>query len=176
MKLTWENKMSRKNMKLVLGLTGLIGAAFSPLNAQEMRPALTTASAKAIVAGCEAFAADKGWRLNISVFDQGKNLLAFVRMDGAQLGSIDIAHWKANAAAAFPRSTKGAADSARTFPAIGFAPNIAIFEGGEAIFTSDGTHIGGVGVSGARGSEDAECARAGLDAAGLKYAAPPAAD
>lgn len=167
--------MSRKRMKFVLGLAGLVWAASSPLNAQEMRPALTTALAKEIINGCEVFAGEKGWRLNIAVYDQGKNMLAFLRMDGSQLGSIDIAQWKANAASAFPRSTKGAADTAKTFSAIGFAPNIAIFEGGEAIFTDDGIHIGGVGVSGARGFEDAECARAGLDAAGLKYA-PPAAN
>lgn len=138
--------------------------------AQDMRPALTTASAQAIIAGCQAFAVDKGWRLNIAVYDQGKNLMAFLRMDGAQLGSVDIAQWKANAAAAFPRSTKGASERAREFPAIGHAPNIAIFEGGEAIFTGEGSHIGGVGVSGARGSEDAECARAGISAAGLDHA------
>ncbi len=151
-------------------------AGFTPVVAQEMRPALTAASAKAIVAGCEAYATDKGWRLNIAVFDQGKNLMAFLRMDGAQLGSVDIAQWKANAAAAFPRPTKGAAESAQTFPAIGHAPNIAVFEGGEAIFTAGGVHIGGVGVSGARGFEDAECGRAGIDKAGLTYAKPPAAN
>lgn len=167
--------MSRNGMSLVMGLVGLAWAVSTPVNAQDMRPALTTASAKKIIDGCEAFATEKGWRLNIAVYDQGKNMIGFLRMDGSQLGSIDIAQWKANAASAFPRSTKGAADTARTFSAIGFAPNIAIFEGGEAIFTDDGTHIGGVGVSGARGSEDAECARAGLDAAGLKYA-PPAAN
>lgn len=137
--------------------------------AQDLRPTLTTQSAQTIIQACKAFAGERGWRLNIAVHDQGKNLLAFLRMDGAQLGSIDIAMWKANAAAAFPRSTKGTADRAQDFPAIGHAPNIAIFEGGEAIFTEDGAHIGGVGVSGARGSEDAECARAGIVAAGLKF-------
>ncbi len=138
-------------------------------NAQDTRAALSAASAKAIVQGCETFAGEKGWRLNIAVHDQGNNLIAFLRMDGAPLGSIDISQWKANASAAFPRASKVTADRARDFPAIGFAPNIAIFEGGEAIFTEDGAHIGGVGVSGARGSEDAECARAGITAAGLKF-------
>ena len=138
-------------------------------SAQDMRAALDAASAKAIVAGCEAYAGEKGWRLNIAVHDQGNNLIAFLRMDGSPLGSIDIAQWKANSSAAFPRPTKVTADRAGDFPAIGFAPNIAIFEGGEAIFAEDGSHIGGVGVSGARGSEDAECARAGIAAAGLKF-------
>lgn len=147
----------------------LLIAAVGAADAQDMRAALSAASAKAIIEGCEAFADEKGWRLNIAVHDQGDNLIAFLRMDGAPLGSKDIAQWKANSSAAFPRASKVTADRARDFPAIGFAPNIAIFEGGEAIFTADGSHIGGVGVSGARGSEDAECARAGIIAAGLKF-------
>jgi len=148
------------------------GLLMSPVAAQEMRPVLTASSAQAIVEGCRAFAEEKGWRLNIAVLDQGRNLQAFLRMDGAQLGSIEISQWKGNAAASFPRATKGAAERAREFPALAAAPNIAIFEGGEAIFTKDGTHLGGVGVSGATGSEDAECARAGIAQAGLSHARP----
>ncbi len=147
------------------GLMTLSGGA----GAQETRTVLTTESAKTIVAVCEAYAREKGWLLNIAVHDQGKNLMAFLRMDGAQLGSIDIALWKANSAAAFPRPTKVTADIARDFPAIGHAPHIAIFEGGEAIFAEDGTHLGGAGASGARGAEDAECVREGIKAAGLKF-------
>lgn len=155
--------------KHVVLVSALCFTAAGVAGAQDMRPALNLQSATKIIDACKVMAADKGWRLNIAVYDQGKNLLVFERMDGAQLGSIDIAMWKANAAAAFPRSTKGTADRARDFPAVGHAPNIAIFEGGEAIFTANGVHIGGVGASGARGSEDAECARAGIEAAGLRF-------
>lgn len=162
--------MAQSNLKHVCLTLACMSTLSAPaVVAQSMRPALASQSAKTIVAACEALAAERGWRLNIAVHDQGNNLLAFSRMDGAQLGSIEIALWKANAAAAFPRSTKVTADRAQDFPAIGHAPNIAIFEGGEAIFTEDGIHIGGVGVSGARGSEDAECARAGIEAAGLHF-------
>ena len=150
---------------------GFLAAAGSAA-AQDMRPALTASSAKAIVAGCEAHALEKGWKLNIAVLDQGRNLIAFLRMDGAPLGSLEISQWKANASASFPGPTKGAADRAQEFPALAAAPNIAIFEGGEAIFTKEGVHIGGVGVSGAAGSEDAECARAGIAAAGLRHDRP----
>ena len=156
--------------KIELGvLAGLMTFSGASVSAQETRTVLTAESAKTIVAACEAYAREKGWRLNIAVHDQGKNLMAFLRMDGAQLGSIDIALWKANSAAAFPRPTKATADIAREFPAIGHAPHIAIFEGGEAIFSEDGTHLGGAGASGARGSEDAECVREGITAAGLKF-------
>lgn len=43
----------------------------TPAVAQEMRPALTAASAQAIVEGCRAYAENKGWRLNIALLDQG---------------------------------------------------------------------------------------------------------
>ncbi len=151
--------------------TGVLSTVIltSPTTAQEMRPVLNASSAQAIVDGCRDYADEKGWNLNIAVLDQGRNLQAFLRMDDAPLGSIEIAQWKANATASFPRATKGTAERARDFPALAAAPNIAIFEGGEAIFSNDGVHLGGVGVSGAAGSEDAECARAGIAAAGLAH-------
>ncbi|MEM8636071.1 MAG: heme-binding protein [Pseudomonadota bacterium] len=139
------------------------------VSAQETQPVLSAASASAIVAGCDAYAKERGWEVNIAVMDQGRNLMAFLRMDGAPLGSLEISQWKANASSSFPRPTKGAADRARELPAIAAAPNIAIFEGGEPIFADDGTHLGGVGVSGVTGAQDAECARAGIEAAGLSH-------
>lgn len=143
--------------------------AVLPAQAQDMRAVLTSASAKAIVAGCEAYALENKLKVNIAVLDQGKNLMAFLRMEGAPVGSIDIALWKGNSSAAFPAATKGRFERAKDFPAIGFAPNIATFEGGEAIFTADGTHLGGIGVSGAASADDAACGRAGIAAAGLKH-------
>lgn len=162
----------RKHLPLVALVSSIIVGAPLPSSAQSMRPALTAASAQAIIEGCRAYAEQKGWRLNIAVLDQGRNLQAFLRMDGARLGSIEIAHWKANSSASFSTPTKSMADRAQEFPAIGHAPNMAIFEGGEAIFSKDGAHLGGVGVSGARGDEDAECAREGIAKAGLRHDRP----
>ncbi len=154
-----------------LAATGFLSAGLwvTSATAQDMRPVLNAASAQAIVDGCRVYAVDKGWALNIAVLDQGRNLQAFLRMDGAPLGSIEIAQWKANATASFARATKATAERAREFPALAAAPNIAIFEGGEPIFSEDGVHLGGVGVSGATGAQDAECARAGIAAAGLAH-------
>jgi uncharacterized protein GlcG (DUF336 family) len=163
--------MAKSIFKTALIAASLI-AASTAANAQEMRAALTTASAKTIIEGCEAFALENNLKINIAVLDQGKNLIAFLRMDGAPLGSIDIAMWKANSSAAFARPTKARAERAKTAPEIGFAPNIAVFEGGEPIFTVDGAHIGGVGVSGAASADDASCGRAGIEKAGLKTATP----
>ena len=163
--------MSAKSITNIFALSTVVSAILmTPALSQEMRPVLSASSAQAIVDGCRDYADDKGWNLNIAVLDQGRNLQAFLRMDDAPLGSIEIAQWKANATASFPRATKGTAERARDFPALAAAPNIAIFEGGEAIFSQDGVHLGGVGVSGATGAQDAECARAGIAAADLAHA------
>ena len=147
----------------------LLIAGNASVLAQDSRPVLNSESAKKIVTGCEAYALENNLKVNIAVLDQGTNLMAFLRMEGAPVGSIDIAQWKANSSAAFPRSTKERFEAAKNFPAIGHAPNIAVFEGGEAIFTGSGVHLGGVGVSGAASSDDAACARAGIEAAGLEH-------
>ncbi len=161
--------MRKKLFEIVISAIAVTGMMSASAIAQEMKPALTAASAKSIIAGCEAFAKENDLNVNIAVLDQGKNLVGFLRMDDAPLGSIEIAMWKANSSSSFPRATKGAAERAQEFPALGFAPNIAIFEGGEAIFTKDGAHLGGVGVSGATGAEDAACGRAGIAKAGLTH-------
>ena len=65
----------------------------------------------AIAAACRA-ANEIGVPMNIAVFDDAANLKAFARMDGAQLGSLDIALGKARTAALFGFNTEGSANSA----------------------------------------------------------------
>jgi uncharacterized protein GlcG (DUF336 family) len=43
-------------------------------------------------------------------------------------------------------------------------PNSATFAGGLPIITASGAHIGGIGVSGASGDQDEECAQVAVDA------------
>ena len=62
-------------------------------------PKLTLAGAKAIVAAAEQRAAEIGVPMDIAVVDDGGHLLAFVRMDGAKLGSVEISIGKALSAA-----------------------------------------------------------------------------
>src|SRR5450755_1267775 len=62
--------------------------------------------AQAAIAATVAEAKKRDWKLNIAVVDSGGNLVAFQRMDGAQLASIQIAEHKARAAATFRRETK----------------------------------------------------------------------
>lgn len=60
---------------------------------------LTSASAQAVIAACEAKARSMNLAMNIAVVDTSTHLLAFSRMDGAKLTSISIAMDKAFTAA-----------------------------------------------------------------------------
>ena len=84
-------------------------------------------------------------RSNIAVVDDGANLVLFQRMDGAFLGSVDIAQMKARSSAMFPFPTRGLGEIAfgkdgqpgRT-PGLAFVPGLAAFPGGLPIKTADG--------------------------------------
>src|SRR5580700_7373103 len=62
--------------------------------------------AQAVIHAAVAEAKKRNWKMNVAVADSGGNLVAFQRMDGAMLASIQIAQHKARAAVAFRRPTK----------------------------------------------------------------------
>ena len=138
------------------------------VDAQELQPVLTMASAKAIVAGCEAFAQKHELYIVIAVIGPGKSLAAFLRMDGALPGAGEVAIWKATSSAIFGMPSKDFAEIAKTNPSFALVPSIATLEGGEAIYTQQGQLVGGVGVSGASAEDDAACARVGIAHARLR--------
>ncbi|HWP46142.1 MAG TPA: heme-binding protein [Candidatus Limnocylindrales bacterium] len=129
------------------------------------RKTLTLELAKKMLEAAEAKARENGWKLNIAIVDDGGNLLAFHRMDGAFLGSIQIAMGKAHTAVAFQRETKAfqeiAQPGGRAY-GIQNIPGIVILEGGLPIKVGEEV-IGACGASGARGDQDAEACRAALD-------------
>jgi uncharacterized protein GlcG (DUF336 family) len=129
---------------------------------------ITLNDAKRIIAAGEIKAAEIGQPMNIAVADEGGNLLAHVRMDGAWIGSIDIAIKKAFTSKAFDIATKDLAQhsqSGNQFFGI-HASNggrIMIFAGGIPI-KRDGRVVGAVGVSGGSGEQDHAVAEAGASA------------
>src|SRR5580693_5419839 len=62
-------------------------------------PKLTLAGAKAILEAAEKRSTETGVPMDIAVVDDGGHLLAFQRMDGAKIGSVEIAMTKALSAA-----------------------------------------------------------------------------
>src|ERR1700692_2121130 len=129
---------------------------------------ITLKQAREIIAGAEAKASEIGQPMNIAVADEGGNLIAHVRMDGAWLGSIDISMKKAYTSRAFDIATKDLAEHSQSggqFFGI-HAPNdgkIMIFAGGIPLKRDDKV-VGAVGVSGGSGDQDHAVAEAGAKA------------
>ncbi len=67
---------------------------------------ITQAQAETAIAVARATATEIGVPMNIAVYDDGANLKAFERMDGALLGSLDVAMGKARSAALFGFNTE----------------------------------------------------------------------
>ncbi|MCK0197282.1 heme-binding protein [Ancylobacter sp. 6x-1] len=102
---------------------------------------------------------------NITIVDEGGNLLAFVRMDGAKLLSRETSLSKAVTAASHrqPSSRLNPADEVKLSLAAG--QRLTNLEGGLPIVI-DGHCIGAIGVGSGTGAQDVEVARAGLRAIG----------
>lgn len=126
--------------------------------------AITLDDARRITAAAEAEAVKNGWNVCIAIVDDGAHLLHFVRMEGAQLASVDIALGKARSALLGKRPTKAYEDliaGGRT--AALSMPGITHLEGGVPIVV-EGQFVGAVGVSGVKSSQDAQIADAGIAA------------
>jgi uncharacterized protein GlcG (DUF336 family) len=126
---------------------------------------ITLSEAREVIAAAEKKADEIGQPMNIAVVDEGNNLVAFARMEGAWLGSIDIAMNKAFTARAFDLATIDLADNAQ--PGQQFygihASNggkIMIFAGGIPL-KRGGQVVGAVGVSGGTKPQDQAVAEAG---------------
>ena len=109
-----------------------------------------------------------GQPMNIAVVDAGANLVAFMRMDGAWLGSIDIAINKAFTAKAFDISTLELGRNSQPgdqFFGIHVSNHgrVMIFAGGMPI-KLNGQIAGAVGVSGGSGEQDQAVAEAAVAA------------
>lgn len=112
---------------------------------------LTLDDAKRMLAAGEAQARAFGIAYNIAVVEAGGHLLAFVRQDGALIGSIDLAIDKAVTARIFDKSTAELAKLAQSGqPLFGIqesnAGKVVIFGGGMPVVV-DGQIVGAVGSS-----------------------------
>jgi uncharacterized protein GlcG (DUF336 family) len=116
---------------------------------------ISLARAEAAIAAAKAEAEKHDWALNIAVVDSGANLVAFARMDGAQLGSIAISEHKARASVKFRRPTKVFEDGIQKndYKYQLSLDDIIASRGGIPLI-DDGKLIGAIGCSGGAGSQD----------------------
>ena len=171
--------MRVQSLPLILVLTGLCASlagraqtppAANPLDAvPENMPfdipygaPISLERTEAAIAAAVAEAKKHNWKLNIAVVDSGANLVAFQRMDGAQLASIAISEHKARAAASFRRETHVVEDGIQLKQnyytltldgVIASRGGVPLIQGGKL--------IGAIGCSGGTGSQDEVACKAG---------------
>ena len=129
---------------------------------------ITEAQAQTAIAAASREAAAIGVPMNIAVYDDGANLKAFHRMDGALLGSADIAMNKARTAALFGFNTEALYEFVKpggTSPGFDRTNGgLIVFAGGIPVRDATGRLIGAVGVSGGAVAQDYEVAEAAVAA------------
>ena len=118
--------------------------------------------AEAAIHAAVTEAKKRNWKMNIAVADSGGNLVAFQRMDGAMLASIQIAEHKARAAATFRRPTKVFEDGINLM----HLNYLLAFDGviasrGGIPLIEEGAIIGAIGCSGGTDSQDDIVSQAG---------------
>ena len=126
--------------------------------------------ANAVVDAALKKAGEMGVKMDIAVVDAGANLKAFVRMDGAWLGSIDIAQKKAKTARWFDMPTGVIGTLSQPGGSLYNIEHsnggLITFPGGLPLKNGDGDVIGAVGVSGSSVEDDHAVAEAGEVAIG----------
>jgi glc operon protein GlcG len=125
-------------------------------------PPVSLDRAQAVLQAAVAEAKRRNWKMNAAVVDSGGNLVAFQRMDGAMLASIQIAEHKARAAATFRRETKQFEDGIQLM----HLNYLLAFDGiiasrGGIPLIDQGVIIGAIGCSGGTDSQDEIVSKAG---------------
>ena len=131
------------------------------------KPFLSLDDVKRMGAAAESEARANQWSVTIAIVDDGGHLLWLQRLDGAAPVSAYIAPAKARTAALGRRESRvyeEIINQGRTsFLSV---PELeGMLEGGVPVIV-DGHCLGAVGVSGVKSSEDAQIARAGIQALG----------
>jgi len=132
-----------------------------------MSHSLTLDLAEQIIAAAKEKAEDLKVKEDIAIVDAGGNLKAFVRMDGAWLGSIDIAIRKARTARLFDmESAKLGKMSQPGEPLYGIEfsnDGLITFGGGIPLKDREGNIVGAIGASGSTVDNDVKIAEAGAE-------------
>lgn len=145
--------MFLRNSLFILTMCAAQQSVASPLN---------LVTAKKLAEAADAYGKSKNWSLSIAVVNDEGGLLYFQRSDNAYSGSIDAAIAKAKSSNAFQRPSsafvQGLKDGRTGLLSV---PGVVAIEGGVPILI-EGRHVGAIGVSGAKATEDEEAAMAAL--------------
>lgn len=127
------------------------------------KPILTLDTASKMANSCISLAKEKGWKVNIAIYESPGSLKYYASMDGTYPASEEISRIKGKTSAGLPYSTAELRDMAfegdSANNGILTLPGVILLKGGFPIILDDGTHVGGVGVSGDSGGNDENCAK-----------------
>ncbi|HXG36879.1 MAG TPA: heme-binding protein [Dehalococcoidia bacterium] len=132
---------------------------------------LTLEQAEKIVEGAIAKAREMNVNIGISVVDAGGHLVAFSRMSGAGIITVDMSRDKAFTSVAFRADTLTLSQRLGQNAFFASGPEVGggrlVLLGGGVPVVQGNELLGAVGVGGATPEQDADCAKAGIAAAGL---------
>jgi uncharacterized protein GlcG (DUF336 family) len=128
---------------------------------------ITLAHAEKMINAAKQKSVELDTKMNIAVVDAGANLVAFARMDGAWLGSLDIAIKKAKTARFFDMNTGIIGELSQPGgPLYNIEHSnggLITFPGGIPVKNAAGEVIGAIGVSGSSVENDHAVAEVGAD-------------
>lgn len=129
---------------------------------------ISSHTSEAMLSAAESKANELSVKMNIAIVDVGGNLKAFHRMDGAWLGSIDIACRKARTARLFDMPTSAIGELSQPggslFNIEHSNGGLISFPGGLPVVNDHGTVVGAIGVSGSTVEDDHTVAEAAVQA------------
>lgn len=129
---------------------------------------ITLAQAEKMISVAQAKSLEIDTKMNIAIVDAGANLVAFARMDGAWLGSLDISIKKAKTARFFDMNTGVIGELSQPggplFNIEHSNNGLITFPGGVPVKDAQGNIIGAIGVSGSSVENDHTVAEAGAKA------------
>jgi glc operon protein GlcG len=124
-------------------------------------PPISLDRAQAVIHAAVAEAKNRNWKMNVAVVDSGSNLVAFQRMDGAMLASIQIAEHKARAAATFRHESNSRTVSSLCISTICTRSMESLRLEAAFPLIDQGVIIGTIGCSGGTDSQDEIVSKAG---------------
>lgn len=158
---------------------GQLQAEDRPANSQQAAPLVSRnrvqlhlGAAELVIAASKQKAAELGLKMNFAVVDDGGHLLAFARMDGARPASANTALTKAITAATFRQATGPLPANGEPDLLLNLSLQNAAFASGGKLTTLKGgvpiiidqQIVGAIGIGGGTGEQDAEVAKAGIQA------------
>ena len=159
-----------KALILALALAGIAPVAHAqttPSISKQAAPSpygdpISLAAAEALIDRAVTAARAGGHRMAVAIVEPSGELVAFVRMDDTQYGSIHVAQRKAWTAARYRLATSVMEERVLAGRTVSLANEDALPIGGGIPIVVDGQIVGAIGVSGASAAEDTAVATAAL--------------